>query len=413
MQRIKLSISLAFMLMLVLTCQKFESLIKEPVYIQLSEKSKNLVASSNNFGFELFQKLVANSETPTENIMISPLSISLALSMTFNGASGLTRTDIQNTLGFGGLTDDEININNKQIVNALLNLDNNVDFSIANSIWYRNTFSVLPDFISVNRDFYNAEVNSLNFEDPDAKDIINNWVADNTNNKIKEVVNQVDADVIMYLINAIYFNGIWKYEFIPSKNFYRNFTFSDGDSKQAEMMVQSTNLKYLNSGGMQIVELPYGQGNWTMDLVLPEEGKNIDQMISEMSGSIWDSLMMNLSNPVNVTISLPPFKFEYESDMNNVLMNMGMEVAFSEDADFSMISKDAKLYISKVKHKTFIELNEQGTEAAAVTSVEISETSSGNGNERIVIFDRPFLFVIREISTGVILFIGKVENPNR
>ncbi len=396
----------------ILTCEKNDSLMKEPVFIQLNEKSKSLLTSTNSFGIDLFRTLISPAKTIGENAMVSPLSISLALAMTYNGANGDTKTAIQNTLRLNDLTVDEININFKQVSEALLSVDNQVDFSIANSIWYRNTFSVFQDFIDVNHDFYNAEVNALDFDNPNSINLINSWVANHTNNKIDKIVETIPAETVMFLINAIYFQGIWKYEFDASKNITHTFTLSDGSSISKEMMVQTTNLKYLSANNFQMVEMPYGAGNWAMDLLLPAPSKNVDQIINGLTNSSWDSLVHALSDPIEVTVSIPPFKFEYESDLNNVLTNMGMGIAFNENtADFSKINNDYQLYISKVKHKTFIEVDERGTEAAAVTSVEVGTTSSGI--ERNIVFSKPFLFVIREISTGVILFIGKVENPTR
>ncbi len=397
---------------MLLTCKKSDNLIKEPVYIQLNEKSKALLTSSNTFGIDLFRTLISPTKATGENAMISPFSISLALAMTYNGANGDTKTAMENTLGLNNLTVDEININFKQVSDALLHVDNQVEFSIANSIWYRNSFSVFQDFIDVNQDFYSAEVNALNFDNPNSINIINDWVANNTNNKIDKIVDEITPENVMFLINAIYFKGIWKFEFDVTKNITHNFTLFDGSTKQVEMMAQTADLKYLYSDNIQMVELPYGQGNWAMDFVLPSSGKNIDQVINELTNSCWDSWVNYLSDPIKVTVEIPPFKFGYESELNDVLTAMGMGIAFNANtSDFSKINNDYQLYISKVKHKTYVEVNEKGTEAAAVTSVGMETTSAGD--ERIVVFDKPFLFVIREISTGVILFIGKVENPVR
>jgi len=407
-----LFIVLFFTVLLFSTCEKSEDLIEAPVFIQLNEKSKNLVGSANTFGIELFRKLNSSNKTSGENAMISPLSISMALAMTYNGSDGETKKAIENVLNLKGLTVDEININNKQVSDALQNIDSQVEFSIANSIWYRNSFSVLQDFISVNQEFYNTEVNSLNFDDPLAKNTINSWVANHTNNKIEKIIDEILPEDVMYLLNAIYFKGIWKYEFDATKNIDRGFTLSNRTFTQVEMMVQTASLKYLSNEDVRMVELPYGQGNWAMELVMPATDKNIDQLISELTDEGWATWINSLSEPTEITIALPPFKFEFEQELNDVLSSMGMAIAFNPNsADFSKINNDYQLYISKIKHKTFIEVDEKGTEAAAVTSVEVGTTSIGNPKN--IVFDKPFLFAIREVSTGIILFIGKVENPVR
>jgi serpin B len=390
------------------SCKKDQTILKFKE-IELNAVGKQLVKSDNSFGFELM-KIVAKNQT--KNIMVSPLSISLALSMTYNGADTETKAAMENALQLEGLTVDEINTNNKYLSEALINVDSKLEFSIANSIWYRNEFSVLPDFINTNKDFYNAEVSALDFSRPASKGIINKWVADNTNNKITKIVENISSDVVMYLINAIYFKGIWKYQFDKSKNITKPFYYTDGSKNNVEMMQQEADLKTLWNEDFYLVELPYGQGNFVMDLFLPGDDKNISDIIEELKPENWEAWTNSLTKAHRTTIILPPFKFEYEKSLNEILISMGMGIAFdSNNADFSKINANNQLFISEVKHKTFIELNEEGTEAAAATSVSVGVTSIGPGGE--IIFDKPFMFAIREISTGAILFIGVVENPVR
>jgi len=381
----------------------------EPVDIQLNEKTKKVLTNSSDFGIELF-KAIESTEELRKNSMISPLSVSLALAMTYNGADGDTKTAMQNTLGFSDLTADEINNSFKQLSDALIDVDNKVDISIANSIWYRNTFNVLQDFIITNQDYYYAEVNALDFNDAGAKDIINSWVAENTQQKIKKIVDEISPQTVMFLINAICFKGVWKYTFDKSKNVQLPFTNYAGSTENIEMMTQTTDLRRFENDEITMVELPYGQGNWVMDLILPAENLSTNDIIVSLTNDKWNSWVNGMGEPTETTITFPPFKFEYEETLNSMLASMGMDIAFTDHADFTKINSNGGLQISKVKHKTFIEVNEQGTEAAAVTSVEINLTSVGN-NE--VTFNRPFLFVIREQITGTILFIGKVGEPER
>lgn len=379
--------------------------------IKLTQVGEQIVESDNSFGLDFF-KLLTENNTTNENLMISPLSISLALSMTYNGADTETKTAMENTLRFSSLTNDEININNQQLSVALMNIDRKVDFSIANSIWYRNNFSVLPDFISTNENFYNAEITALNFSNPTSKNIINNWVADKTNNKITEIIDNIQPNIVMYLINAIYFKGSWKYMFDKSKNEFLPFYLSDGSKKEVEMMQQTTNLQGMNNDDFYLVELPYGRANFVMDLFLPKDDKSISDIIENLNAENWNNWINNLKKPSETSIILPPFKFEYEKTLNDILSTMGMAIAFdANNANFSKINAENQLFISEVKHKTFIELNEEGTEAAAVTSVSVGNTSIDPCG--VIVFDKPFMFVIREVSTGAILFIGIVENPER
>lgn len=399
----------AFLGVLFFGCEKMEDISLEPSLIQLNEKAQQLVSSSSAFGVDLF-KAIINSEIQDKNLMISPYSVSSALCMTYNGADGTTRTAMEDALRLKGLSIDEVNINYKQITNALIQVDKRVTISIANSIWYRDDFYVLPDFITMNQDFYDAQVTSMDFGSPGAVDIINNWVASKTNNRIPEIIDEIDPYTVMFLINAIYFKGPWKYTFDKKNNLSRTFYLPDGTTKQVEMMTQKCNLSHFGNDLMSMVELPYGQGNWAMDLILPNEGKTVSDIAAALNSTVWDSWVASLGTPSELTITLPPFKFDYNKKLNDILADMGMEIAFDPyNADFSKINDQWQLYISKVQHKTFVEVNEEGTEAAAVTSVEIGYTSIGDN----LIFDRPFIFVIREVSTGAILFIGKLANPER
>ena len=399
----------AFMLISFTGCEKNNDIMPEPIILQLNEKGQKLVNSASDFGIDLFVKTV-QSETEKENLMISPYSVSTALAMTYNGAGGNTKTAMGNTLNYDGLNDDEININYKQLTDALLDLDPKVQLSVANSIWYDNNFSVQQDFIDINKNFYNAEVSKLDFGNSASKDVINNWVAENTSNKIKQIIDKIDPDEVMFLINAIYFKGQWKYKFDKSKNFNSTFFLADGTTRQVEMMGEELKLSKFGNELLSMIEMPFGRGNWAMDFILPKEGKKLDDVVNELSATSLSSWLSSLSSPSSIQVSLPPFKFEYSKKLNELLSQMGMDIAFQPAlADFSGINPNEQLYISKVQHKTFIEVNEEGAEAAAATSVGMTFTSIGDG----IIFNRPFMFLIRETTTGTILFIGKVENPVR
>jgi len=408
MKSIRLIISALFILLLGYSCEKTKVEEPGPTEINLTEKGKILVEADNLFGIKLFKE-VLKAEDPEKNVMISPLSVSLALAMTYNGADRDTKEAMEKTLELSGFTVDEINENYKILIDALASVDPKVLMSIANSIWYEQTFEVEQDFLDVNQNYFNAEVSPLDFNDPDAVNTINSWVANKTNDKIMEILDEIPRDAVMYLINAIYFKGIWNYEFNESDTEEKPFYLSDGTTKDVPMMVQEGSFNYLSNDIMQAVEMPYGAGNYSMIILLPQNNKTLNDIIDELSNENWNRWLSEFYEAEKVQIHLPKFKFEYKDSLNNELINMGMGIAFdSSDADFSKINPTGELYISRVIHKTFIEVNEEGTEAAAVTMVEIIRSAI---QETSFFVNQPFIFVIKEKYTNTIIFIGKVMEP--
>ena len=404
---------LAFVLLIFSSCHQEEIDTNNGEYqeIQLDEKSAQIVKADNEFGFELFQN-VFTSETEHENIMVSPLSVSLALAMTYNGADGDTKTAMEETLKLYGLTTEEINTSYQTLVNALKSLDEKVILEIANAIYYRDTFSVEQDFITTNENYYDAEVSALDFNSPDAVDVINNWVADKTNDKIETILDNISGSHVMFLLNAIYFKGIWASEFEKSDTEEKDFYLEDGSTVQTDFMQQTNSVNYLSNDLFSAIELPYGQGNYNMYVFLPDADKTLEDITDNLNTDNWTTWLESFYE-ANVDIEFPKFKYEYEIELNDVLTEMGMEIAFNSFyADFTGINKGGGLYIDYVKHKSFIEVNEEGTEAAAVTVVAMELTSVGSGNSYVPFYvNRPFLFAITEKSTGAILFMGTVKNP--
>ena len=412
MKAIRLIIPAIVILLLGYSCEKTKDVEPGPKEINLTQKGKILVEADNIFGINLFKE-VLKAEEPEKNVMISPLSVSLALAMTYNGADGDTKAAMEKTLELAGLTVDEINENYKMLIDALASVDPKVLMSIANSIWYRQEFDVEQDFFNVNQDYFYAKVAPLDFNNPDAVNTINNWVADKTNDKITEIINEIPSLAVMYLINAIYFKGIWKYEFDESDTQEKPFYLSDGTTKDVPTMAQEASFNYFSNDIMQAVEMPYGAGNYSMIILLPQYNKTPDDIIDQLNNENWNSWLNEFYEAEKVQIQLPKFKFEYKNLLKDELTNMGMGIAFDEyNADFSKINPLEQLYISKVIHKTFVEVNEEGTEAAAVTAVEISLTSAGGGNGTIFFHvNKPFIFAIKEKYTNTIIFIGKVMEP--
>lgn len=377
---------------------------------ELTASEQKVIGSGQSFSYDIFRRVVTAEEK--ENVFISPLSISMALGMTVNGASGDTRTAMKEALYMEEMDIDEINKSYQSLVDLLINLDPEVQMKIANSIWSREGFEVKEAFIEECRKYFNAEVSELNFDDPKAADIINDWVSKNTEGLIEKIIDGgIPQEVVMYLINAIYFKGDWLYEFDPEDTRERDFNLENGNVATVDMMEQKTAVAAYLSDQVNMIDLPYGDSLYTMTLLMPADpGVKIDDFIRESLTSqnmaAWRS-NMKVSNRV---VGLPKFKMEYKKSLNDILKEMGMGVAFEPfNANFKNINENGDLFISDVKHKTFVEVNEEGTEAAAVTSVSIGVTSVGPSQ---IIFDRPFVFMIRERISGTVLFMGKMKNPD-
>lgn len=378
-----------------------------PDDIVLTQKSASLVKSGNLFTFNLLKKMPANEG---HNMMVSPLSISLAFSMVLNGADGETKNAILNSLGLEGLSVDEINQIYFDLITALEKADPNVVMNIANSIWIRKGYPVLEPFIVTNKKYFDARVEALDF-DQSALAIINDWVNVKTNAKIPRILDQISSDEIMFLINAIYFNGKWSVQFEKGNTENGSFSLTSGSTVSVPLMKIKDDYGYSEQSGYRALKMPYGRGKFNMVLLLPEEGNSVDQLIGQLNPAVWDGIKSALVGTAKVDTWIPRLKFSWESELKDILSSMGMAVAFSKtEANFSKINSTDQLFITKVKHKTFIEVNEEGTEAAGVTSIGIGVTSIGPGGPQFHA-TRPFLFFITEEDTGAILFAGKVMNP--
>ncbi len=391
------------------SCQNENLTDEENNIIELDEKSAQLIEADNTFGFEVFQKI--REISTDENIMISPLSISVAFAMAYNGADSETKTEMEYALKLNGLTTDEINNAYKMLIKGLQSLDTDVVFEIANSIFYADGFSVKQNFLDVNRNIYSAEIDRLDFNSPSSVDHINNWVADKTNDKITRIINQLSPLDRMILINAVYFNGIWTNKFDKNGTKMLSFTKADRSAIEVPMMNKEEKLDYTSNSLFSAVKMPYGNGQYNMVVLLPETGKTSDDLIKELSTENWKKWMGDFEQKDPVIVTMPRFKFAFETKLKTVLSEMGMEKAFqAKVADFSKIS-DQDLYISSAIHKSFIDVNENGTEAAAVTAITMSTTSIDPTPKTYFTVNRPFVFAITEKDTGAILFVGEVQNP--
>ena len=412
MRHVNLKAILLFLVAVLLICTRCsknpdENLPKDPVKINLDAVQTSLVESGNSFAFDIFRKVIESSES-TQNVMISPLSISYALSMTLNGANGATRDSMLKALRVSSLTLDQINSSYKDITDALLSVDKRVAISIANSVWTKNDFPVKKPFIDILTSYYDAESMQFDIADQTVPSKINSWISDKTNGLIKNKVTKLDDNTVMLLINAIYFKGKWKSEFDKDNTITTSF-YKPAGTVTVPIMKQKSDFKVYVGDGFKLGEFPYGQGNFVMDIILPDAQDGIAAIMPAVTNASFSSWLNNLSTH-KVDLSLPRFKYGFKEELKDILTNMGMGIAFSDLADLSNIA-DAGLLISKVTHQSLIETNEEGTEAAAATIVTVGTTSVGPDSFTFNA-DHPFLYIIRETTTNTILFMGRVTDPS-
>ncbi len=396
-----------FFLFITSACEWFNP-GEETKIIELDQKSAQLVNSNNSFGLNLFETIVSE-ESATKNLMISPLSVSQALSMTLNGAKENTFEQMKQTLSFNSLNLDEINKSNLSLTGSLLSHDKNVTMQIANSIWHRKDCSPKSDFVSNNKTYYNAEVNGYDPLQPEkACKAMNDWVSENTKGKIDQIIDEVKPENVLFLINAIYFKAEWKTQFKKINTEKMQFTLDNGTEKEVQTMIGKVKLNYINEEQYSVVKLPYGSGKFNMLVFLPEEGITSNEIAPLLQN--FDFSVLNGSQYVEREIWLPKFEFSYERKLNEDLVHLGMSDAFDASlANFNNMA-NVGLHISEVKHKTYIKTDEEGTEAAAATSVTMNFTSIGP--EGVIRIDRSFLFAIVEEDTNAILFMGRVFDPS-
>ena len=387
----------------------------DPIKIDLSATELKMANENQGFAFNLFS-VVHELQADDENIVLSPLSLNMALAMVWNGAKGETKQAIQEAMGMGNYPQSEVNGYFKKLREAFIKTDPTVKLAIANSIWSLLGFPVKNGFYDINRKYYDAEVKEVDFASSNTPKLINQWCSDNTNGLIKEIIKEIPGDAMMYLLNALYFKGEWsdKFGFDTSGTRDTDFKKENGSSTRVKMMSQNNTLPYYQDEYLSTTALPFGNNAFSMVFILPNETVSFIGMLNQLKLPGYFEKCMQSESKAEVDLYLPKFKIENEVKLVETLKQLGMGIAFSpEFADFSDIS-DACLYISDVRQKTSVSIDEKGGEAAAVTIVEVKYTSVGPPSLQKVVFraDRPFMFAIRENSTGVILFMGKIGGPN-
>lgn len=376
-----------------------------------SKVDQRLIQADSRFGIGLFHKVRA--EDAGKNVFLSPASASLALAMTYNGARGETQQAMAKALAVEAMTPADVNQANGALQTILANPDPKVQLEIANSIWYKQGLKVNAAFAKTAQDSYRAEVQPVAFGQPSAVKAINGWVSRATKERIPQIVNRTDALDRMYLINAIYFNGTWKEPFNEKSTRPLPFTRGDGSTKQHPMMWQSGRYRYFKGDTFQAAVLPYGEGRMSLYVFVPDKGVTLEKFYEGLTPANWESWMGRFA-PKEGTVTIPKLKLEYSKELNQPLKDLGMGIAFTDRADFGALfdGNNEQLAISFVLQKTYLDMNEKGTEAAAVTVVGVVATSAPPASERFaLVADRPYFIAIRDDLTGAVLFMGSIVDP--
>jgi serine protease inhibitor len=379
---------------------------QEPVR-PFTATEQRVSAANTAFGLGLLQELHAAESDP--NLLISPLSASMALGMTLNGAVGSTWDAMRETLGFGEMTEAEINEAYRGLIAQLHARDPKVEFRLANSIWYLQGWAIRQPFLDAARQYFSAQVSALDFASPTAPQTISKWAETATGGRIRDLVQSIDPLDRVFLVNAVYFKAPWTTPFEPQATRPGPFTRLDGSVVSVPLMMLDRALPHVLDDDVQMVELAYGDTAFSMVVLAPAPGRSMQALVGGLTPARWDELLGRL-RPERVMLTMPKFRFDYGVTMNDALERLGMGIAFRPFvADFTRMADVADLHISRVKQKAFIDVHELGTEAAAATAVVASVTSMPPELR----FDRPFLFAIRERSSGTLLFIGRVGDPSR
>lgn len=371
---------------------------------------KDITTSNNRVGFNMLE----HAETDElDNIFISPTSLFLAMSMAYNGADGETKDEIQSALDLEDIDLDDVNKASASLLDMLDKETDSIQTQIANSIWVSDDFKLQDSYQNINQDYLHAEVNSIDISDDASADDINEWVQDATNDKITDMVDSpLNQDMVALLLNAIYFNGDWTYPFDPNETTEESFHANDGEDVDVDMMkLHEDELEYMENDTLQAVSLPYGDGETSMDIFVPKEDDGMEAFKEDLTEDSWDEWQSEFHIQEG-TVELPKFELEYEETLNETLEKMGIEKAFTDDAEFSnMIQDHDAIRISKVKQKTYVNVDETGTEAAGSTSTEMETTSLPLDEPFSIVADKPFFIAITDDETDNILFMGIVNNP--
>ena len=396
-------ISLVFLMILASSCKDESTQLPVPVIRELSVNETEVAGSANNFTFDLMAEI--ENQLPNENYFISSFSVSTALSMVMNGATEGSKEEFIRFLGFEGMSAEDINEAYKSLTEYIYSLDPSVTLNVANSNWYSDKFTIKSDFANTLQSYYDAEIFERNFGDPATLASLNGWVENETNGKIKDILEAISPDEVMFLVNAIYFKAIWTNPFDAAKTADLPFTLATGASVNVPMMVGQVKhwLSFDETLKAQIIEIPYGNENYAFTIILPQEASDINNIISSIDVNTLNNAMKDSLTLVR-DLYLPKFQLDFKADLKDLLVGMGMPLT---GLDNLFEESSLPLKINKVIHQSFLEVNEEGSEAAAATVVGIELTTLPPATA----ITRPFIFLIRERNSGTILFSGKLMDP--
>jgi serine protease inhibitor len=382
--------------------------VNPPNDINPVEIPAKIAAGTNRFAFNFFNNL-KETQPAEENLFVSPLSLHMALGMLLNGAEAETADQILKTLKMEGVSLNELGEAYHTLISELPLADSKVTLGLANSMWYRSEFQVETDFKNVLRNTFQADITGLPFDNA-AKEKINLWAAEKTNGKIKQVIDQIKPEQVLFLLNALYFKGDWKVQFDAKNTLPTAFKLENGTNKEVQMMYAKSGFRAAAGDKYNAIELPYANGQFNMTLLIPQGQNTVGSVISGLTEQDWTDLQSFRLKEKTVQVGLPRFTLSYTARLNDVLKQMGITRVFGSQAQLGKISRTSDLFVDFVKQDTYLAVDEKGTEAAAVTSIGIGLTSAGPEEARFIC-DRPFVLVISEKTSNTILFMGRVMNP--
>ena len=387
-----------------ISCEKLGIDTNPSKSLELTTKATDFVSQGNDFAFDFISRV---NDTAEGDFFISPLSMQFLLGMLLNGADGQTADEICSVLGYGAGEVDDVNDYCLSMLKQLPNLDKKTKLEIANAIVVNQNYTLLDKFKATTKKYFEAEVSNMDFTDAaGTANKINKWCSRHTNGLVPKIIDKVEPNDIVYLMNALYFKSQWKEKFSKSNTAQEPFTREDGSKLNVQMMKQEEDFRYQDNDILRAVCLPYGNWSYTMMVILPADGKTLDDVIKYLNTDNWNEFKRSMVT-CDVDLWLPRFESKFEIRLNDLLSSMGMPSAFSPlAANFSAMS-DTPLYLSLVQQNAAIKVDEEGTEAAAV-SFSVGKAMAAAPGEHVVFHaDSPFLYLITESSTGAILFAGK------
>ena len=372
----------------------------------LTKAQSEMVEEGNVFAFDLLKAVSQNKDFAGKDFMVSPLSISFVLGALDNGATGQTSEEILDVLGFEGRTVEDINEYSRNILRGCTEVDNLVDIKIANAVVVKDGYNLKKGFSDALENYYDAYVRSMKFDDK-AVDAINDWCNEQTKGLIPEIIDKIPENARLFALNSIYFKGAWEYKFEKEDTKKESFTNIDGSSSKTWMMHMEEWLPYSSNDTWSTVRLPYGNGSYSMYVLLPHEGISVDDVVEGLDGATWE-IEKNRMRSCNVDLKLPRFDNAYDINLVDIMISLGMERAFiPEMAEFGeMFENESEIFLGILKQKTKIIVNEEGTEAAGVTGGGMTTGSIPENKPKTFHADRPFVYLIQEKSSNAIFFIG-------